>query len=345
MGNAVMTTRECFIGIDFGKTHVRFAVAEEQPDLKCFTKRRYQRDTPDGMLRQIFEGIDAALSETGYAREELKGIGMAVPAVVDRGTGVIAWGPDWDFLPGTSLTKPIAERYGVPVVADVDTVMATWGEHWAGLGRDCGRFVLLAWGTGLGTGVVLDGQVQEFPDNLFPEFGHSRVSDDDWSCNCGATGCVDAMVGGPGIARHGRLAVERGEPTLLHALCGNDPECLAAHMVFDAADRGDAVATAILERVAVLLGRLCSNAVLTFQPQKIVIAGGLAKRSPRLLETINRTMREGCWLLFKGLSDCEVICSHLGDRAGVLGAIRKARQVAIPGLTHGSGEAAMHARH
>ena len=98
-------------------------------------------------------------------------------------------------------------------------------------------------------------------------------------------------------------------------------------MVFDAADKGDAVAMSIIERVAVLLGRLCSNAVLTFQPKKIVIVGGLAQRSPKLLETINKTMKESCWLIFKGLTDCDVICSELGDSAGVLGAIRKVQKV------------------
>jgi predicted NBD/HSP70 family sugar kinase len=109
-------------------------------------------------------------------------------------------------------------------------------------------------------------------------------------------------------------------------LCGNDPEQVTSHMVFDAADQDDAVANAILERVAVLLGRLCANAVLTFQPKKIVIVGGLAKRSPRLLETINRTMQENCWLLFKELTRCEVVASELGDTAGVLGAIRKVQE-------------------
>jgi glucokinase len=321
-----MNAKKCFIGIDFGKTNVRFAVAKDQPELVVFTKRPYDRGSPEEMHRQIFEGIDAALEEAGYAREALVGIGMAVPAVVDRETGVIAWGPDWDFLAGASLTRPVAERYSVPVVADVDTVLPTLGEHWVGIGRNCDRFVLLAWGTGLGTGVVLDGEVQEFPNNLFPEFGHSRVSDDDWPCSCGATGCVNAMVCGPGIARHGRLAVERGEQTILAELCGNDPEQVSSHMVFDAADQGDAVSVAILERVAVLLGRLCANTVLTFQPEKIVIVGGLAKRSPRLLETINRTMRENCWLLLKGLTRCEVVASELGDTAGVLGAIRKVQE-------------------
>jgi glucokinase len=315
--------KKFIVGIDFGKTNVRFAICENEPELKYYAKEPYSRGSAEEMHKTIFAGIDKCISESGYDPMGLLGIGLAVPAVVDRGTGTIVWGPDWDFLAGASLTKPIEERYKVSVVADVDTVIPTLGEQWAGIGKGCDRFVLLAWGTGLGTGVVIDGKVLEHPGNLFPEFGHSRVSDDDWPCKCGALGCVDTMVCGPGIAKHGQLAVEGGSQTLISELCGNDPEKVTAHMVFKAAGQGDAVANAILERVAVLLGRLCSNAVLTFQPEKIVIVGGLARYSKLVLDTINKTMNESCWLLFKGLTRCEVICSELGDSAGVLGAVRK----------------------
>jgi glucokinase len=318
-----MNMEPCVIGIDFGKTNVRFAIAGEQPELKYFTKRPYLRRAPEDIHRQIFEGIDAALQEAGYEHSAVRGIGIDVPAVVNRETGVILWGPDWDFMAGASLTKPIAARYGVPVVADVDPVMATWGEQWAGVGKTCKRFAVLTWGTGLGAGLVIDGEVQEYPDNLFPEFGHSRVSDDDWPCKCGATGCIDTLVCGGGIARHGRLAVEAGRHSLLRDLCDNAAEKVTSPMVFEAAQRGDAVAIAILERVAVLLGRLCGNLVLTMQPEKIVIVGGLTDRCGWVLDTINRTMHDNCWLLFKGLTKCEVVASELGDQAGVLGAIRK----------------------
>lgn len=318
-----MNPEKCIIGIDFGKTNVRFGIAVGQAELKYFTKRPYLRGSPEEMHRQIFEGIDAALESCGYERSDVLGIGIDVPAVVNRETGVILWGPDWDFMAGASLTKPIAERYGVPVLADVDTVMPTWGELWAGVGRTCERFAVLTWGTGLGAGLVIDGKVQEYADSLFPEFGHSRVSDDDWTCACGATGCVGTLVCGGGIAKHGRLAVEEGRQTLLRELCGNDPSRVTSFMVFEAADKHDAVAISILDRVAVLLGRLCANIVLTLQPQKIVIVGGLTDRCAPVLATINRTMRESCWLLFKGLTTCEVVASELGDKAGVLGAIRK----------------------
>jgi glucokinase len=315
--------KKFYIGIDFGKTNVRYAISEGEPELKYYTKETYTRGSAEEMRKAIFAGIDKCIAESQYQKEGLQGIGIAVPAVVDRKKGNIVWGPDWDFLAGTSLTNPISKRYGVPVLADVDTVIPALGEQWAGIGKECDRFVLLTWGTGLGTGVVIDGKVQEYPDNLFPEFGHSRISDDDWPCDCGATGCLNALVCGPGIAKHGRMAVEGNRETQISELCGNDPQKVTSHMVFAAADQGDAVAISILDRVAVLLGRLCSNTVLTMQPEKIVIVGGLAKRSKSVLNTVNKTMNESCWLLFKGLTKCEVICSELGDSAGVLGAIRK----------------------
>jgi glucokinase len=217
----------------------------------------------------------------------------------------------------------MADRYGVPVAADVDPVIAAWGEQWAGMGTSCERFALLAWGTGLGAGLILDGEVVENPDNLFPEFGHSVVSDDDWPCKCGARGCVDTLVCGGGIARHGQVAVDNRQETLLRDLCEGDSSKLTAHMVFEAAEIGDKVAVSILDRVATLLGRLCSNIVLTVQPEKIVIVGGLAARSGFVLEKINKVMRENCWLLFKDLTKCEVVASKLVDDAGVLGAVRK----------------------
>jgi glucokinase len=317
----------CIIGIDFGKTNARYAVAEDKPELKHYTKRPYTRGSPEEIHRQIFAGIDEALRGSGYNRGSIVGIGIDVPAVVNRQTGAIVWGPDWDFMAGASLTQPIADRYGVPVVADVDPVMATWGERWAGVGKTCRRFAVLTWGTGLGAGLVLDGEVQENPNNLFPEFGHSTVSDDDWPCKCGAKGCVDTMVCGGGIANHGRLALREGKKSILSELCGHDPDRVTSPMVFDAADRGDEVARAILERVSILLGRLCANVVLTVQPEKIVMVGGLAERCDWVLATINQTMRDKCWLLFKGLTQCEVVASGLGDTAGVLGAIHKVQRM------------------
>jgi glucokinase len=315
----------CILGVDIGKSNIRVAVAEGTPELKYYCKQPYRSASAEELERQLVAAIEQALGESGCARCDVAAIGIDVPAIVDRERGTIFYGPAFDYMGDYSITRAMSARYGVPVVADVDTVMAAWGELWAGVGTACRNFALLTWGTGLGAGLIVNGEVVEGADNLFPEFGHSVVSDDDWPCDCGSRGCLNALATGPGIARHGAIAVEQGKDTLLGGLAGKDPRKVTSPMVFEAAERDDAVAQGILERVGVLLGRLCANLVYTLQPEKIVIVGGLAERSHWVLDTMTRTMYDRCWLLFRGFTHCEIVSSQLGDMAGVLGAIRKAQ--------------------
>lgn len=313
---------KCFVGIDIGKTNMRVGVAGVQPDLKYFAKRAYRRGTPMEMDEQIREAVDEALDRACVPVSGLAGIGIGVPAIVDRHDGTILFGPDYDFLKGHSITRALQERYQVPIVADVDPVVASWGELWAGIGCTCKRFALMTWGTSLGAGLILDGKVYEGPDNLFAEFGHCVVSDDDWPCICGARGCVAQLASGTGIAEHARRALAEGKETILRELARSQSDVVTCPLVFEAAGRGDRVALQILERVGVLLGRLCANLVYTIQPEKMVIVGGLAEQAQWVLETMNKTMRDHCWLIFKGFTRCEIVSSTLGDTAGVLGSIR-----------------------
>ena len=315
-----------FVGVDVGKTNIRVGIAGDAPSLTYYFKQPHESSTPDGMEACMIRAIDEALGKCGCGAGSVAGIGIAFPAIVDRADGTVLYGPAFDFMSGRSVTRFVAARYGVPVAAEVDPLMATYGEHWAGAGRECRNFAVITWGTGIGAGLIIDGKVREGEDNLFPEFGHSVVSDDDWLCKCGRRGCLDALASGPGIARHGGNAVREGKPTLLREMSGGDPDRVTAAMVFEAAERGDKAALAILERVGVLLGRLCANLVYTFQPERIVVAGGLAEREKHgVLDAMTRTMNENCWLIARGFTTCRIEFSKLGDKAGVLGAIRKIR--------------------
>lgn len=318
-----------FIGINVGKTNMRVGLTTDKPELKFFAKRSYERGLPSDVDRQILSAVDEALERAGTPPDSLAGIGIGVPAIVNRDDGTILFGPDYDFLQGHSITKSLKDRYGVPITADVDTVVASWGEQWVGIGRTCNRFGLITWGTSLGAGLILDGRVYEGPDNLFAEFGHCIVSDDDWPCICGGSGCVATLASASGIVEHGRRALAQGKDTILRDLAENKPGNVTCAMVFEAAFRGDPVAQQILERVAILLGRLCANLVYTIQPEKIVIVGGLAERAHSILEMMSSTMRQHCWLIVKGFTSCEILPSALGDTAGVLGAIRMVQQRVI----------------
>lgn len=324
-----MKSDNVFVGIDVGKTNMRVGLTTGEPELKFFHKRSYERGSPRDIDQQLIHAVHEALDAAGVPASSLAGIGVGVPAIVNRQDGTILWGPDYDFLKNHSITRSLSDHYGVATAADVDTIVASYGEQWVGIGRTCNRFGLITWGTSLGAGLVLDGSVYEGRDNLFAEFGHCIVSDDDWPCICGGKGCVATLASASGIVEHGRRALRDGKKTALTSLAQNRPENVTSSMVFDAASRGDAIAQQILERVAVLLGRLCANLVYTLQPEKIVIVGGLAERAHSILEKINSTMRQDCWLLVKGFTCCEVLASILGDTAGVLGAIRMVRQRAV----------------
>ena len=326
-----MKSDSAFVGIDVGKTNLRVGLTTSQPELKFFNKRPYERGSPRDIDQQLVDAVHEALDMAGVPASSLAGIGVGVPAIVNRQDGTILWGPDYDFLKDHSITKPLSDHYGVPTAADVDTIVASYGEQWAGVGRTCNRFALITWGTSLGAGLVLDGSVYEGRDNLFAEFGHCIVSDDDWPCICGGKGCVATLASASGIVEHGRRALLDGKRTTLTSLAENRPENVTCAMVFDAASRGDAVAQQILARVAILLGRLCANLVYTIQPEKIVIVGGLAERAHSILEQMNSAMRQHCWLLVKGFTCCEILASILGDTAGVLGAIRMVRQRVMHG--------------
>jgi glucokinase len=316
---------KCILGIDVGKTNIRVSISEGTPELKYYYKQPYRSASPQEFESQLVAAVDRALAESGRARDTIAAIGIDVPAIVNRQDGTILYGPAFDYMGDYSITRRMGELYGVPVVADVDTVMAAWGELWAGIGITCSNFALITWGTGLGAGLIVNSEVVEGANSLFPEFGHSVVSDDDWPCDCGSRGCLNALATGPGIARHGAIAVEQGKSTLLRELAQKDAGKVTSPMVFEAAEAGDQAAKDILERVGVLLGRLCANLVYTLQPEKIAIVGGLAERSRWVLDTMTRTMHERCWLLFRNFTKCEIVSSHLGDMAGVLGAIRKAQ--------------------
>lgn len=317
--------QSCILGIDVGKSNIRVAVSEGTPELKYYYKQPYRSASAAELETQLVAAVDRALEESGSPRGAVAAMGIDVPAIVDRDKGTILYGPAFDYMGDYSITRRMSEHYGVPAVAEVDTVMAAWGELWAGTGLSCKNFALITWGTGLGAGLIVDGRVVEGANHLFPEFGHSVVSDDDWPCDCGSRGCLNALATGPGIARHGALAVEEGRRPILCTLAGNDPAKVTSPMVFEAADRGDHVARDILGRVGVLLGRLCANLVYALQPEQIVIVGGLAEQSHWILDTVNQTMHERCWLLFRGFTRCQIVSSRLGDMAGVLGAIRKAQ--------------------
>ena len=313
-----------YLGIDQGKTNVRVGLVDEGGELQHFSKRSYDCQTCEEMTAYIISFIDEVLAEKDVTMTDIQGIGIGVPAVVDRSSGKISYGPGFDIYAGQSVVDIFESHYQRPVTADVDTVIATYGELWQGAGKTCDDFAVVTWGTGMGAGRVKAREVVLGRDNLFPEFGHWRLSDDTAQCNCGGIGCLNALISGPALAAQGQQASESGE-NLLNTLAREHAGIVTTAIVFDAADKGDAEALRIIKRMIELFGRMCANLGYMDQPKKIVVVGGLSERGDTLLDEIQRIMNEQCWLIHKGLAQCQLEFSQLGDKAGVLGAAYMAK--------------------
>lgn len=314
-----------YVGIDVGKTHYRVGLVNKQSVLVDFRKTSYERTGYQPFLEGITNSIDERLKANGATGADIDAIGVALPGIVSRDTGTFRQGPDFEFMSGRSIVDDLARRYSCIVTGDVDTIAATWGELCAGIGNVCDRFALLTWGTSVGAGLVLDGRVIAYPDDLFPEFGHIKVSDDERPCICGGNGCFASMVSGSGIAASGREASESfASEELATIVRRGDGPVTAAH-VFDAAEAGDAGARKILYRVGELFGRMYANLVYFCQPEKIVVTGGLTTRFSAIDAAVRRSMEKNCWLLAGGFTRCEPVMSTLGDTAGVIGSASQAR--------------------
>ena len=313
-----------YIGVDQGKTHIRTGITNEEGELLYFCKRIYNCKSYEEISGFIISSIDEALEDKGIEISDIKGIGMGVPAVVERRTGKVLEVPYPTIYEGNSVTEMLSSQYNCPAVADVDTVVATYGEKWQGTGKVCDDFAVVTWGTGMGAGRVRNGEVVLGENNLFPEFGHWRVSDDDVQCNCGGTGCLNAIISGPGIAAEGQRVAEVNPESLLNELADSNGGKVTAHMVFEAAEEGDRAAQSQIERICELFGRMCTNLVYMDQPKKIVIVGGLSEQVS-IPDKIQKIINEQCWLINKGLTECEIVFSQLQDTAGVLGAAYMAK--------------------
>ncbi len=207
----------------------------------------------------------------------IEGIGVGIPGVVDASSGRV--GDEVvhvEDLRNQPLASVLTERFGLPAFIDNDVNALALAEHFFGLGRGASSLVVLAPGTGFGSGIVLDGRLVRGAHGFGGEFGHVPVKFDGVPCFCGGRGCLAAYASGRGIAERARdrVAGHSGAPLLRRA--GGDPTAVTAPLVFEAAASGDADAGAIVDEACRALGAIIAVIVNGLNPDVVVVTGGVA---------------------------------------------------------------------
>ncbi len=308
------------MGIDFGASHLHFALADFRGDIQDESLIKIRpEDGPAKLIAQIKGGV-RNLAAGRRKRGRLQAIALSVPSPVDVEHGVVSWAnnvPGWTNI---HLGNELEEEFHAPVFMENDANMAAIGEHWRGVARGVDNFVFIALGTGIGSGIFANGRLYRGHGGWAGELFRMNVDWQRWGEDFGDTGHLESNVAGLGIAAEGHKALDSS----VEAQEGGLAQERDAYFVFDAFRRGNPQARAVLEKSFTMLGVGIANVVAVLAPDLIVLGGGIAKGAPEsMLETVDRVVRA----IQKDVTP-PVKLSALEDKAQTFGAISSALTVA-----------------
>ena len=299
------------VGIDMGASHLHFALADFSGEITSDTTEKVRpEDGPGRTIGQIKKGIQR-LIPVGR-RNRLRAVAMAVPSAVDPRSGLVLMANNLPGWKNINLKRELEKEFRLPVCIDNDANMAAIGERWRGVARDLDNFVFIALGTGIGSGIFVNGQLYAGRTGAAGELQFLNVEWPRWNENFGNTGYFESYASGQGIATLGRKLIKprsRGKSSGL-------AETRDAYFVFEAHRRGNPQARKTLETIFTILGVGIANVVGVLDPDMIVLGGGISRGDPQFMLQIVSTVAQ------KIQPNCPpILISKLGDQAQTCGAI------------------------
>jgi glucokinase len=263
--------------------------------------------------------VDALATAIGEVlTDDVDAIGVGIAGLVEWPEGIFVWGP---HVAGTGLhlRSHLEEAFGLPTVVDNDANAAAWAEARFGAGAGGGDLVLVTVGTGIGGGLVLDGRLYHGAQGFAGELGHLIVAPDGDRCACGNSGCLEAMASGSTLGRLGREAAAADPGGRLAAIAAAAGAPVTGEVVFAAALEGDPVALSLFERIGHWLGVGIASLVTIFDPDLVVVGGGVAATGDLLLAPARASFDR--YVHGRGHRElAPIVPTRLGDDAGLVGA-------------------------
>jgi glucokinase-like ROK family protein len=309
-----------FVGIRFSVHSTMVAVADARGEIRTQKEVPAGPNDPQRRVEQAVALFDEVLIEAGLPRDRVHAAGVTVPGLVDYHTGTVALAPNLDWV-DVPMRDMLQKALGLPVVVHNVTNSGAVAEGRVGAAKGVRSFVWVYVGSGVGAGIVVDGQVFPGTKGFSGEIGHCPVVDDGPTCSCGLRGCLETLVSGKAIARIAEEAAAADEPTLLK----DEQGPLDAIAVSKAALAGDAVAKRILTNVGDHLGLGLSYLINILDPEVIVLGGGVMEASEFIVEPARAAIARHT---LKS-SSVRIIKSELGERAGLIGAVLAAMDQSV----------------
>ena len=314
-----MTRERLVIGIDLGGTKISTALANSAGKIIARDYRKtLASEGPDAVIARMLDAARLVMAEADVGISQVAAAGICAPGPLDVAAGIVVSPPNlpgWDRVP---LRHLIADALAIPAFLEKDANAAAMGEYLFGAGRGTQHMIYVTVSTGIGSGLILDGKLYHGATSMAGEIGHTTIVPDGPLCGCGNYGCLEALASGTAIARRARELVAKCTPTLIGDLAEGAPERVTAKTVAQAAAQGDAKAQQIISEAMGYLGIGIANLVNLFNPQVIIIGGGLANIGDALFEPVQRVIEQRAFRA--AVEAVRIVPAELGDDVGVLGA-------------------------
>jgi len=311
------------LGIDIGGTNlVVGSVAEDGSSVHALASEPTlaeagEKDVLDRLIALAKRAIEQTRREIPGA--EIIGIGVGAPGPLDTKSGIVLLTPNlgWENLP---LRRIIHDRLGLSAALDNDANCAVLGEWWMGAARGTRTAIGITIGTGIGGGLILDGKLFHGASDCAGEIGHTTIDTEGRRCKCGNYGCLEAYASGPNIALRAIEEIQAGAESRLPQYVGGDLRKITAQTVYQAAHDGDDLALEVVNDTAGFLGTAIANLVNVFNPEVVVICGGVTLAGDHLFVPLRREVTRRA---FKpAVSVCRIVPCELSGTAGVYGAAK-----------------------
>jgi len=306
------------VGIDLGGTTFKVGVIDFSGKLLYKSDTNTPVELGDkAVLNRIIEKVDEAIEKLKIDKKEILGIGMGAPGILDIENGINIFSPNlkWNNV---NMVAPIKEHFNVPVFIENDVRVAALGEKRFGSGKGRRYMIFIALGTGIGSGIIINGELFRGSIGGGGEIGHMVIDSNGPRCNCGNYGCFEALAGGPAIVARAEKAIKSGYKTEILELANNNISNITPALIYQAAKNGDKVALEIFRETSFYLGLGFVTLTNIFNPECIIVGGGISRSWDILMPPVIQMVKTRGFPRSRDV--VEILPSSLGEDAGVIGA-------------------------
>ena len=307
------------IGIDLGGTFIKAGVVDENNHIIAKNMIESHVDTNvDGLCVRMVECATGALEEAGLSFNDVNTIGVGVPGAVDAENGVVVYCSNIKFR-NTPLAAMIRERTGKPVYIHNDANVAAYGEVVAGAAKGCKNVVVITLGTGVGGGVIIDGKIYSGFNSFGGELGHTVIVHNGEPCPCGRRGCLESYASATALIKQTRESMKTHTESRLWNICP-DISQINGKTAFDAMRAGSKAGAEVVNKYINYLGCGLTNFINIFQPEMLLIGGGISKEGETLLEPLRKILAVETYGSSMDAPKTKIGVCTLRNDAGTIGA-------------------------